>query len=242
MFSIVMLSLVLGLSGKTVVPVEHPSMVMPVKCQGCGCKGGPGWRINSTGKCASNRNIAKQCGYPPSTDLCTQELFNPKSNGSPSRASAANAFIEKPTPDRNRTISGRASVVDADTIEIHGIRIRIWGIDAPESQQTCLSQVGKEYHCGQIAANQMASYVDRAQPVTCEHRDTDRYGRMVASCQTAKHEDIASWLVQRGHALDWPLYSRGKFTKEQATAKALKAGVWQGRFIEPWVWRAQRKN
>jgi endonuclease YncB( thermonuclease family) len=32
---------------------------------------------------------------------------------------------------------GLASVVDGDTIDIHGTRIRLWGIDAPESDQLC---------------------------------------------------------------------------------------------------------
>jgi hypothetical protein len=32
---------------------------------------------------------------------------------------------------------GRASVVDGDTLDIHGTRIRLWGIDAPETSQLC---------------------------------------------------------------------------------------------------------
>ena len=32
---------------------------------------------------------------------------------------------------------GQASVIDGDTLEIHGTRIRLWGIDAPESNQFC---------------------------------------------------------------------------------------------------------
>jgi endonuclease YncB( thermonuclease family) len=34
-------------------------------------------------------------------------------------------------------LTGRASVIDGDTIAIHGERIRLFGIDAPESRQTC---------------------------------------------------------------------------------------------------------
>jgi endonuclease YncB( thermonuclease family) len=37
-------------------------------------------------------------------------------------------------------ITGTATVIDGDTIEIHGIRIRLEGTDAPESRQLCLDR------------------------------------------------------------------------------------------------------
>ena len=52
-----------------------------------------------------------------------------------------------------------------DTIEIHGQRIRLHGIDAPESGQLCHID-GKRWRCGKDAANVLLDPIDRG-PVTC---------------------------------------------------------------------------
>ncbi len=49
-------------------------------------------------------------------------------------------------------IVGRASVIDGDTIEIHGLRIRLHGVDAPEKGQPCFDAANQPYRCGQKAA------------------------------------------------------------------------------------------
>lgn len=61
-------------------------------------------------------------------------------------------------------IRGRASVIDGATIEIHGIRIRLHGIDAPESSQTC-NVSGRIWRCGQEAAFQLARFLANKQVV-----------------------------------------------------------------------------
>ena len=52
-------------------------------------------------------------------------------------------------------MAGVASVIDGDTIEVHGQRIRLHGIDAPESRQLCRLD-GKPWQCGKDAANALA--------------------------------------------------------------------------------------
>lgn len=51
----------------------QPFPQQEVGCRGCGCRGGPGWRIKRTGKCASHKNLRKKCGNPPSRKRCKKE-------------------------------------------------------------------------------------------------------------------------------------------------------------------------
>ena len=81
------------------------------------------------------------------------------------------APVARTDPNSNAII-GRASVIDGDTIDIHGTRIRLNGIDAPESRQVCLLQ-NKELLCGQSVAFALADKIG-ASPVICEPKDRDR--------------------------------------------------------------------
>ena len=137
---------------------------------------------------------------------------------------------------------GRASVIDGDTIEIAGERIRINGIDAPESSQLCEDDQGQSYRCGAMSARALDQLLAESRPLRCEFVERDQYGRFVGNCFRADGVNVAAALVRAGMALDWPRYSGGAYALEQSAAVAAKAGIWQGEFQPPWEWRAAQRN
>ena len=133
-------------------------------------------------------------------------------------------------------LTGQVSVVDGDTLEIHGTRIRLWGIDAPESSQLCRAQDSNLYRCGAASANDLNSFIAR-RPISCVPLNLDQYGRTVATC-SVNGADLAEWLVRNGLALDWPQYSKGKYDAAQREAERAGLGMWKGSYVEPWLYRA----
>jgi endonuclease YncB( thermonuclease family) len=71
---------------------------------------------------------------------------------------------------------GRASIIDGDTLEIHGTRIRLWGMDAPESTQLCRGDDSLQYRCGAKAANDLDAFIAQ-RPAICVPASQDQYGR-----------------------------------------------------------------
>jgi endonuclease YncB( thermonuclease family) len=127
------------------------------------------------------------------------------------------------SPALAETIVGQASVIDGDTLEIHGQRIRLSGIDAPESSQLCRGDDSLQYRCGAKAANELDEHI-AGRTVSCEGVGRDQYGRTVAVC-SIDGEDVAGWLIRNGLAFDWPRYSGGKYASAQKEAERAGRGV-----------------
>jgi endonuclease YncB( thermonuclease family) len=139
------------------------------------------------------------------------------------------------TAPRPEQISmGRASVIDGDTLELQGLRIRLAAVDAPESRQTC-RQAGHSWPCGRRAAFALADLIG-ARAVTCRWRDHDRYRRAVARCEAAG-TDLGGWMVEHGWALAFRKYGLSYLPQEDAAREA-RRGLWAGSFVPPWALRA----
>ena len=136
-------------------------------------------------------------------------------------------------------VEGRASVIDGDTVEIHGERIRLHGIDAPESRQLCTNPQGEDWRCGQRAALALADHINGA-VLRCEPRTIDRYKRLIAVCY-AGGEDINQWMVAQGWALAYRQYSKD-YVAVEALARNARLNIWSGEFQAPWNWRKDRRQ
>ncbi len=136
-------------------------------------------------------------------------------------------------------IEGTASVIDGDTIEIHGQRIRLHGIDAPESRQLCVLPTGKKWRCGQAAALALSDHIGRA-TIRCEPRDHDRYRRVVAVCFKGE-DDLNRWMAANGWAVAYRNYSLD-YVVDEDHARVAQLNIWSGRFEMPWDWRASRRS
>jgi len=134
-------------------------------------------------------------------------------------------------------ISGKASAIDGDTIEIRGTRIVLHGIDAPEIDQICQAKRGLTYKCGVVSREALSSLLS-GRTVTCKGNAHDGEGRLVAKC-FIEWLDIGAQMVLIGRAL--ADRSQGAdYVRMENVAKSLREGMWRGTFLPPWEWRRQQ--
>ena len=128
---------------------------------------------------------------------------------------------------------GQATVIDGDTIEIRGQRIRLSGMDAFEARQTCLDEAGEDYRCGRDAAFALDDFIG-VRNVTCAPNGRS-WDRVVAIC-SASGEDLGGWMVRQGHAVDDDRYEPSYWWAE-VLAWWNGQGAWSGSFVRPRKWR-----
>ena len=101
-------------------------------------------------------------------------------------------------------VSGTVRVIDADTVDVGATRIRLHAIDAPEQDQTCVTEHGLPFACGAWATQQVAERFGGRDAV-CRAVDTDKYGRVVAKCDVGG-VDMGQEIVAQGWAFAYRRY------------------------------------
>jgi endonuclease YncB( thermonuclease family) len=131
-------------------------------------------------------------------------------------------------------LSGVPRIVDGDTLAIGATKVRLEGIDAPETDQVCLNANGSHWACGIDARDRLVAHI-AGRDIECLSHGIDAYRRMLAICYLAG-EDLNRWLVQQGWALAYAKYSSA-YRQVEEEARKSQRGLWQGAFIAPWDWR-----
>ena len=143
-----------------------------------------------------------------------------------------------------KSIYGKAKVVDGDTININGEKIRFTGIDAPESfyrgkKQACYLNEKKVF-CGELSKQKLKEKIS-SNIVSCiKEEKKDRYQRIIAEC-FINGESLSSFMVRNGYAFDYKRYSNRKYAQDEEYAKINKLGIWKMKFEYPWEWRKKNK-
>lgn len=140
-------------------------------------------------------------------------------------------------PGAQAQLVGPATVIDGDTVEVAGQRVRLHGIDAPEARQTCVAQDGREEPAGRHAEQALAALAD-GRPVRCAVRETDRFGRAVAVCE-ADGQDLSAAMTRAGWAFAYTRYA-ADYAPDELQARLAGRGVWAWRCETPWEHRRNR--
>lgn len=148
------------------------------------------------------------------------------------------AAAEAETPPAADRLEGLGRVVDGDTLDVGGVRVRLHGVDAFERGQVCDLPTGA-WPCGAVATTALKARAE-GRRLVCEVRDTDRYGRKVSRCEGGG-VDVARVLVDDGLALAYRRYSADYIDAEES-ARARRAGAWAGSFDRPEQWRRRGRR
>ena len=126
-------------------------------------------------------------------------------------------------------------VIDGDTIEVltswnEIIKVRLYGIDAPEMIQPFGSE-----------AKQFIEKAIGGKTVTINSKSQDRYGRIVGVVSWGG-DCINATLLQEGYAWYYEKYCRANFCNDWAnielTSKSNKRGIWTSSSpVAPWEYR-----
>lgn len=135
---------------------------------------------------------------------------------------------------------GVATVIDGDTLEIRGERVRLYGIDAFEAGQRCRDEGGARVRCGREAAMALDAMVS-GRTVYCDETGRDRWDRRVARCRTSETADVSEALVAKGWAIAFTRYSQ-RYVAQESQARQERRGAWGGAFDAPSDWRNGRRT
>ncbi len=134
---------------------------------------------------------------------------------------------------------GRVRVSDGDSLIVGGQRVRLFGIDAHEIDQSCRAPDGREIACG-VWARDWARNRFEGQWATCKTRKFDRYERALATC-SVDGQDVGEVLLKAGIVAVYPRETLRDYLEFEKEAQLFGRGVWRWESDRPIDHRAAKR-
>ena len=131
--------------------------------------------------------------------------------------------------------AAEASIADGNTLILDGVTYRLDGIEAPQTDQTCIDEKGAAWTCGVAARDRLQEHVGK-RDVRCTDRGDDSVFRQkrIGECFVAgEATSLNQWMVQQGWALNADRSAKGRFKADRDNASAERNGLWKGCFVSP---------
>lgn len=167
-------------------------------------------------------------------------LLSPEDVGGSRKGGASDIVTSSIAPREavSGTLDGHASALGGDTLRISGRIVRLAGIEAPESEQSCTREGGARWQCGE-AAQRALERITRRDTLSCTVTEARTDGPSLATCRTSAGTDIAGELVRGGHAFaDEGFFAA--YSAQQEEARTGRKGIWSGAAQRPDEYRAAR--
>ena len=137
--------------------------------------------------------------------------------------------------------SGKAYVLDGDSIRVSRKEVRLFGIDAPEYSQTCFNKTNIEYNCG-LNSKEFLIKLIGGKKIDCFYAQKDKYDRFLAKCYL-DNLSINEEIIKNGMAVVYNFTESDEvIDKLEEQAKNKKIGIWQGAFELPKNYRKKNPN
>lgn len=160
-----------------------------------------------------------------------EETLLEKIIGKPREAKTNNT---RTMPQKDIVIYSTAEVMSGDTLRLNGHYFRLFGIDAPERNQSCSDSTGRSYSCGYRASEWLSGWLQN-NTLECRIMQQDGNGNMIGTCALGAY-DIGAAIVNAGWAVAYPKHT-DIYVPYQQQARKNGRGLWQGDFYMPWDWR-----
>lgn len=132
-----------------------------------------------------------------------------------------------------------SSIASGDRFRIGNQWIRLFGVAAPDINQTCADDHHRAYNCGYTVARKLKDLLGNDE-VTCNIISISEEGYISARCSIGQY-DLGAALVESGWAVAMRNVSPVYIPYEES-ARSKQIGLWAGQFYMPWEWAAQQQR